>query len=426
MHPAFFQKFLIVTAAFAAFFGFTGFIERAKAQQDTPFKIAAEGLTLSPPSFEMTLKPGEETAYTIRVTNPTKNLIELYPSAGNFTASGDDGQPKYEIGTTAIENTSSFSIASWISFYTPKVALLPEQVVEFKFRIKVPEDAEPGGHYGIVFLGTKPPEDKDQKSQVALSSMVGSLLLVRIPGDVREETSIEEFSAPWFFFTPPVDFNIFLRNTGNIHVRPQGEVSITDWRGQDIDRLDINPKKGSILPESRRKFDVSWTPNISPFWKIPLGKFHATLKITYGQSSKTISQPIAFWVIPKWLIITISIFLFLVFTITTLLFIRKRKRNRRTTKRIIPPHNPRTPTFPLQTNADSPSGISPLHKAISQQNAFPSPQRNVPSRPPQHPPVQGAHPQTPSTVQSASPREWLGRIAESNASEKSNKKQLRF
>ena len=417
---------VVFSAAFAAFFD----VSIARAQQNNPFEVAAEGLTLSPPSFEMTLKPGEETAYTIQVTNPTKNLIELYPSAGNFTASGDDGQPKYEIGTTAIENTSAFSIASWIAFYTPKVALLPEQVVDFKFRIKVPDNAEPGGHYGIDFLGTKPPEEKDQKSQVALSSMVGSLLLVRVPGDIREESRIEEFSAPWFFFSPPVNFNIFLRNTGNIHIRPQGEVTITDWRGQSVDRMDINTKKGSVLPESRRNFDVSWTPEIAPFWKIPIGKFHATLKATYGQNGKTLSQEISFWVIPKWLIITLSVLLFFIVSLVIFLFIRKKRRNRRAARTAEFPRNPHRPVFrsqqtspPTPTTASFGTPFPPQITPPQRKPLSPTPVTRM-TAPQQHPPQR-----TSDTLPSPRPeisQEWLGRITESNEREQSTKKRLRF
>ena len=442
---------LFLFAAFAAFFD----VSMARAQQNNPFEVAAEGLTLSPPSFEMTLKPGEETAYTIQVTNPTKNLIELYPSAGNFTASGDDGQPKYEIGTTAIENTSAFSIASWIAFYTPKVALLPEQVVDFKFRIKVPDNAEPGGHYGIVFLGTKPPEEKDQKSQVALSSMVGSLLLVRVPGDVREESHIEEFSAPWFFFTPPVNFSIFLRNTGNIHIRPQGEIALTDWRGQTIDRMDINPKKGGVLPESRRNFDIAWRPDISHFWNIPVGKFRATLTVIYGQSSKTLSQQIAFWVIPKWLIITVGIFFALLIICIIFLIIRRRRK-----KRLQRNHS--TPQPPRHTTSNAPEArhrlvyqypspppstqyAQPSVSAESKPDPYfpaspslPTPPQNqqrfatpvhqptpLPPRSPQEP-----HQQTSQSVAPQQPtapsRQWLNRITASNETVKENKKNMRF
>lgn len=296
--------------------------------QSPPFKNDAEGMTLSPPSFEMTLDPGTETAYTIRITNPTKNLVELYPSAGNFSASGEGGEPKYEIGDKAIENDSRYSIASWVGFFEPKIAILPEQVVDFRFRIKVPQGAEPGGHYGVVFLGTKPPEDKGPESQVALSTMVGSLLLVRVPGDVRESLDMDEFSAPWFFFSSPVDFNILLRNTGNVHARPMGDVTITDWRGRSRERLEINRVKGSVLPDSRREFNVSWKPDTPYFWTIPIGKFHATLKAVYGEEHHTLERTVSFWIIPWWIIIAVGFsFLFLLIFITFIV-IRKRRQKR--------------------------------------------------------------------------------------------------
>lgn len=325
-----FQKsyFPFLLAALAAFFGYTSNVNAESA----PFKNDAEGMTLSPPSFEMTLEPGTETAYTIRITNPTKNLVELYPSAGNFSASGEGGEPKYEIGDKAIENDSRYSIASWVGFFEPKIAILPEQVVEFRFRIKVPENAEPGGHYGVVFLGTKPPEDKSPESQVALSTMVGSLLLVRVPGDVHEEANIDEFSIPWFFFSPPIDFIVYLKNIGNVHVRPRGDITVLNWRGREETRIDINPAKGSILPESRRKFDTLWNPEAKYFWEMPIGRFYATLKIDYGEDHQELSRTVIFWIIPKWLIIAVSI-LFLLIIIFIIFFIIQRKRRRQALQR---------------------------------------------------------------------------------------------
>lgn len=404
MRPASFQKLLIVLAAFAAFFDVT-----SAYAQTTPFEVAAEGLTLSPPSFEMTLKPGEETAHTIQITNPTKNLIELYPSAGNFTSSGDGGEPKYEIGTTALESSSRFSIADWVSFYTPKVALLPEQVVEFRFRIKVPDDAEPGGHYGVVFLGTKPPRDKDQEAQVALSTMVGSLLLVRVPGDIHEEMRVEEFSAPWFFWTPPIAFTLFLRNTGTVHTRPSGDIAITDWRGNIVERLDMNPKKGSVLPESRRKFDTTWRPDIAHFWNIPIGKFHATLKATYGQKSQEVSQHIAFWIIPKWLVITVGV-LFGLFIIFIIIFIIRRKRKKKSSPPTLPPSLP-SPIRSLPPAHIPPSSPSSPHPMSPIQPAPPVPPLSTPFTPPSHP---------------TQKPDWMSRIAQSNEATKTTKKNMRF
>ncbi|QQR77532.1 MAG: hypothetical protein IPJ67_00020 [Candidatus Moraniibacteriota bacterium] len=198
------------------------FFAKISLAQTTPFEVAAEGLTLSPPSFEMTLKPGEETAHTIQITNPTKNPDRALSSAGNFTpSSGDGGEPKYEIGTTAPRAARASRSPTGSPFLYPKVAL-PEQVVEFRFRIKVPDDAEPGGHYGVASSAPNLPKTKTKRRRSPSPPWSGSLLLVRIPGDIREEMRVEEFSAPWFFWTPPVAFTLFLRNTGTVHTAPFG------------------------------------------------------------------------------------------------------------------------------------------------------------------------------------------------------------
>ena len=284
----------------------------------------AEGLTISPPMFELNLNPGEASRHTIRVTNPTKNLIELYPSSMDFAAAGEGGQPTF---LTSGEESSRFSMANWITFETSKIALLPEQVVEFNFQINVPENPEPGGHYGVVFLATQPPKTEGQASQVALSSKVGSLLLIRIPGDIHEKASIEEFSAPWFYFSPPVNFTAFIRNGGNIHFKPNGEITIRDWRGKDLERIAVNPSKGNVLPDSRRKFELKWAAASQPFWKIPIGRFSANLRVAYGQSEQTLDSKIYFWIIPWWIIIAAGI-IFLIVIILIFFRRRKKKKNR--------------------------------------------------------------------------------------------------
>ncbi|MCX6806535.1 MAG: hypothetical protein NT135_00170, partial [Candidatus Berkelbacteria bacterium] len=154
------------------FLGINFFIWPAKAQ------IPGEGLTISPPIFELTLKSGETSSQVIKITNPTQKLMEVYPTVMNFKASGESGEPAFYPAT---KEETKFSLASWIKFNQTKIALTPEQVVEFNYQIAIPKDAEPGGHYGVVFFATEPPKPEQDVSQVAIASMVGSLILVKAP-----------------------------------------------------------------------------------------------------------------------------------------------------------------------------------------------------------------------------------------------------
>jgi hypothetical protein len=290
-----------------------------------------EGLTISPPIEELTLNPGETSDQKIQVTNPTNELLEFYPSVMNFGAGGESGEPNFYPDSS---QEKPFSMASWITVDQSKIAILPNQVSNLNYKIAVPQNAEPGGHYGVVFLGTEPPAASGEVSQVAIASKVGSLVLVRVPGDIQEEGNLEEFSTPWFYFQPPIAFTTFIRNKGNIHFKPEGEITIRNWRGKVSERIAINQLNGNVLPESRRKFEVKWDAPAKPFWKIPIGRFSADLRAVYGQSEQTFGSKIYFWIIPWWIIILAAV---LVLILIIFIIRRKKRKNRK------PPTTPGSP-----------------------------------------------------------------------------------
>ena len=280
-------------------------------------------MNISPPLMEITLPPGAQSEQTIQVTNATQNLLELYPAVMNFEAKGEGGEPNFYPPS---EERKKYSLAHWLELSQSKIALTPRQEISFRYKIKVPFDAASGGHYGVVLLGTAPPATDQSKSQVAIAGQVGSLILVRVPGDIIEEGRLDEFSSPWFFFKPPVSFTTFIHNLGSAHFKPDGEIAIRNWRGKEVERIPLNPKKGNVLPESRRRFDTEWIPVMKPFWKIPVGRFSADLKVSYGLSGKTLGSKIYFWIIPWWVIITAA--LLLVAIIILIIFRKRRRKNK--------------------------------------------------------------------------------------------------
>lgn len=320
---------LVISGSFCAL-TLTIVLAQGTTSQQLP---AVEGATISPPLKEITLSPGAQAEEKILVTNPTENLLELYPTVMNFEAGGENGEPGFY---SSYEEGRKFSLAHWIVLSQSKIAIAPKQVVEYKYKIEVPQDAEPGGHYGVVFFATQPPEPSKDVSQVSLASMVGSLILVRVPGDIKEEAVLEEFSAPWFFFKPPVTFQTYIRNLGNVHFKPRGEIVIKSWRGKEMERVILNEKGGNILPESRRKFDTKWNAPEKPFWKIPVGRFSADLRVVYGQSERTLGSRVYFWIVPWWIIILILAILLVI--IIFIIRYRRRKMKKSEIQRN-PPNN---------------------------------------------------------------------------------------
>ncbi len=275
----------------------------------TSAKLPGEGATIIPPLKQLTINPGETVTEKIKLANPTNTTVEFYPVLMNFKAKGESGEPDFYPASVEI---ASHSLANWITYTQTKVVLTAEQDVEFEYKISVPINAEPGGHYGVVFFMNEPPNVESDESQVSLTTMIGTLHLVRVPGDIIEKAELKEFSTQKFFFKPPTDFIIRIENLGNVHFKPRGEIDIKNWRNKEVGDVKVNQKEGSILPDSIRKFNERWAPEYKYFFEIPIGRMTGNLNLRYGESNQELTGKVVFWIIPWWLIITLAIILLLI------------------------------------------------------------------------------------------------------------------
>jgi len=281
-------------------------------------QISGDGLTISPPILELETKPGETYNQIIKITNPTNNLIEVYPQVMNFRASGEGGEPAFYPAT---EEEANFSLAQWIKFNQSKVALTPEQVVEFNYSIEVPADAEAGGHYGVIFFATQPPKAEEDQSQISISSMIGSLILAKVPGTIIEKGFLESFKANRIYLKLPATFQVRISNLGNVHFKYRGDITIKGMFGGESDKIQLNQARGNVLPDSIRKFEEKWNPQ-----KIISGRYTADLRVVYGESEKTLDDQVVFWVLPLWFLLALG---GLIISIIVLIIIIKKKRKNR-------------------------------------------------------------------------------------------------
>jgi len=282
-----------------------------------------EGLTVSPPLQELNIKQGESVTKKIKVTNPIKQQVKVYPIALDFTAKGETGEPDF---LKATDEKRTYSLANWITFSKNYLVLEPQEVEEYEFTIKSPQDSEPGGHYGAVFFSSEPPKASGDVSQVTISTMVGSLILVKTPGFVVENAQIETYQAPYFSFNPPVDFNIRISNMGNVHFKPKGDILVKDLFGKAADTVKVNAQEGNVLPGTTRRFEAKWEPKTSILY--PIGRYTAEIKLKYGDSQKELTAVLVFWIIPLWFIILIAVtILFIIYMV-----FRKRRKKKNNPK----------------------------------------------------------------------------------------------
>lgn len=267
----------------------------AQAQTSTP----STGLALSPPTFEINGNPGDIIKNTVKLDNMNTYPVQIALDRRNFTAIGEEGA----VGLTAEE--TSFSLASWIEVNPSTITLPPKSSQYFNFSIKVPLNAEPGGHFGSLIFRTIPTETV-VGSGASLAQEIGSLILLRIAGETFETVQIEDFatSAKLYEFGP-VNFVARLKNTGNVHSKPSSTITITNTIGQQVAYLTLDPK--NILPGATRKIEGSWDTK----WRF--GRYVATFNTSFGDHDQR-SSVSTFIIIPyRLLLVVLAILALLLF-----------------------------------------------------------------------------------------------------------------
>jgi len=238
----------------------------------------ALGFSVSPPTFELSANPGDKVSNVIKVSNPTNSPVQLIVDARNFTAQGESG------AVELTDENSTFSVASWITISPTEATIPPKSQVKFSYKIDVPLDAEPGGHFGSVVFRVK---TGNNSQGAAVAQEIGSLVLLKIAGPISEEADIISFkSLDSFYEYGPVDFELRTKNSGNVHIRPKGYVVISDFFGRTVAKVPIEAK--NVLPDAIRKTEAKWNK------KYLFSKYTAIATLSYGSDNKTMTATTTF------------------------------------------------------------------------------------------------------------------------------------
>ncbi len=283
---------MFVLIALAA--GAPCFVSRADAQS-----ADATSLTITPPFFTLNASPGDAWASSIRVVNTNAAPLPVVATVMGFAPSDQEGHGTFK-NLSAIAGDSD-ALANWITLGSSTAVVPPGSAADIPFSIAVPKDASPGGHYAGILIGTQPPGESGAPagSHIGISSFISALIFVTVSGDIKESGNIQEFSTDkGFYQRPDVNFNLVFANTGNVHVRPVGEIQIYNAFGKEEGTVPVNQEQtfGYVLPSSSRKFSEEWQ-GPGNLWDI--GRFTAVVTLAYGtDGTKSVSQTLTFWVLP--------------------------------------------------------------------------------------------------------------------------------
>ena len=263
-------------------------------------------LSVSPTVFQMTANPGQIWESSLRIINNNPYEITVFVDVTNFRPLGEQGASEF-IPINESDGAET-TLAEWINVPSTAIIIPPEQTSEIPIIIELPEEVPPGGHYAAVLVGTRPPETREDISKVETAQVVTSLVFLRVSGDVVEEGNIRTFrTLDSVVESPEATFELRFQNSGNVHLRPEGEITIFNMWGQERGVIPVNQKTlfGNVLSDSVRSFNFTWKGEWSP---ADIGLYSAEAVLAYGDEQINFATAdTRFWVIPWRILLSIIV-----------------------------------------------------------------------------------------------------------------------
>src|ERR1035437_3045198 len=276
-------------------------------------------MTVSPVFFDLTGDPGTTITTKVRIRNNTNSPVPI--KLGVEKIVGDQN------GNITLKDNNDQTL-SWIKFPESSIVTKPLEWTDVPFSIDIPKDAAYGYYWEVSFS-----QDKNSplaKSGVNLTGAAAvPILLNIIKAGAKAVAKIVDFSVKNFVTEYlPTDFTIKVQNTGNIHVKPHGNIFISDGRNKDLAIIDVNSGLGNVIPNSSRIFTASWNNgflveqpvlqdgqpkldkngkpmqtlqiNWNKVTSFRIGKYTANLLLVFdnGKRDVPLQSTITFWVFP--------------------------------------------------------------------------------------------------------------------------------
>jgi len=231
---------------------------------------------LNPVLFdELTGNPGEQLSIVETIKNPSSEPMLLEISIQNFLPKegNSDGVPEMT------DKNTDYAMKEWISFDTTQITLEPASQKEIKFHINIPPEAKAGGRYAALTFMTKNSDQNPDPNKLAVQSGIGSLALLRVNGSELSETgSVEKFYSSINKNTNNIELILEFSNTGNVHFKPFGVITIYDAENNRIAEIDLDVE--NVLPGSTRKIITNWLYKYS----LDQEQYRAELNGYFGRS----------------------------------------------------------------------------------------------------------------------------------------------
>lgn len=313
-------------------------------------------LVTSPLPVSLVVEPGKSVTTDLKLKNASSRSIKLKVLLMKFKV---NPQGVVEL----LEKSDGDNYFNWVTFSPQIFNAEPNEWINVKMSINVPKEAALGYYYAVNFV--KADQTVASTKGATLEGRVVTFVLLDVVSkNAKRQASIVSFEADkkWYEYLP-AKLTVVVKNTGNIHNAPSGNIFITR-AGKTVSMLNVNQYKGNILPNSIRSFSTDWdqgfptyvtkeendkvvlddkqTPKQSLKWdfaqtqKFRIGRYTAKIVLAYndGQRDIPLRGEVSFWVFP-WKLMALTLVVFILVSIGVVSILKnifKKIKNRRQKK----------------------------------------------------------------------------------------------
>jgi len=288
-----FIKFTLIIIVLVIAFGFSF----AQAQ-------TISSLNVSPAFVEDKLLPGEEFSSTITITNSSSEIKTVAVKIRDIQGFSQAGLP---ILPTAAE-IENYEMANWLRVATDTVIIPAQSSIDLTVAINAPKDATLGRHLTGIFFSESNPDNIE----------TGVIISTLVVGELEEKLEVTSFSTNEFIYSKPkILFRLNIENLGNSIIRPQGQITISNFFGKEIAKLTVNNQGKPIYPGNTESFTLDWAGS-----HLAWGRYQAVFSSVYGQGNQLLTAAVSFWILP--LPAILGVFLSVVLLILALVLVMKK------------------------------------------------------------------------------------------------------
>ena len=223
---------------------------------------AGAGLGIDPMRTELSARPGSTVQGAIALTNEKDTPITLDVSFQERSALANVRQ-------------------DWIRIQCGQRTLKPQETTTVNYTLAIPETAA-GEFYGRVGFSEVP--EGATPGAVSIQTKISVPLFVTIEGTERYQAQIQAVALKSH---DPVNVEVLVENSGNVHLRAVGECTILDRAtGQVVQRFPVNEQKFPLYPGLTNRLVARGGGRLEP------GAYSCTIRIPFPDEERAVTKTV--------------------------------------------------------------------------------------------------------------------------------------